>query len=719
MKIRNILFILILFLLMPGCAYADQNTYSQCKTITIDHTKVASDLTDFPMLVVIENDTDIGELANPNGTDINFLSSNGDQLAFEKESFSISDGACNANIWVKVPFLSSTTNTTLYLYYGNPGAVDAQNTSAVWDDGGFYNYSLVQHLDSDPLSSSPQFADSTSFQYNGTAFGGMTGSNLVSGKINNSIYFNGNGDYIQFDQPSKFNKSLYNPMIPNGEFGSMWYSGPGQYDAWYNVPSGKIMHAASTDGNHWVSDPDPALLPGQTGSWDSSAVEVPYVWKENSTWYMLFRGRSGIENKIGLATSTDGKNWTKYAGNPVLNASASGWESGVGQGFDPWGLIKIGPVYYLWYNTVNDLGDHTRMTGLATSTDLIHWTSDPNNPIFTGGRYCIQEFKYGDYYYMLVPLTTGFIELYRDKNPTFYPSERSYLGYVITANASSDWESDNLDTPSILSNDIYRNSFPSSDLQMYYTGGTADYVFSEGLATFPLSMLDKLPEQQNPEITALTMEGWINIPSSPLQYAKIATKHNSHSLVLQTVSSNTRLTTEMKTNTPWEYTATGQTIIPNNSWHHVAATYNATTGTVNYYIDGNFDTKDTTSCIGPVSISPDSLWLSTPEIDAGVTGRVDEIRISNIDRSAGYFKTGYNNQYSPETFSTLGPALEPGTVFPVANFTSNVSEGYAPLPVQFNDSSENADTVNWSFGDGSNSTEQDPVHTYSTAGNYT
>jgi PKD repeat protein len=30
------------------------------------------------------------------------------------------------------------------------------------------------------------------------------------------------------------------------------------------------------------------------------------------------------------------------------------------------------------------------------------------------------------------------------------------------------------------------------------------------------------------------------------------------------------------------------------------------------------------------------------------------------------------------------------TVFPVANFSSNVSEGSAPLPVQFSDLSENS-----------------------------
>jgi PGF-pre-PGF domain-containing protein/uncharacterized repeat protein (TIGR01451 family) len=69
------------------------------------------------------------------------------------------------------------------------------------------------------------------------------------------------------------------------------------------------------------------------------------------------------------------------------------------------------------------------------------------------------------------------------------------------------------------------------------------------------------------------------------------------------------------------------------------------------------------------------------------------------------------------TESTITVTDEP--VLPVANFSSNVTEGSAPLSVQFTDSSENADEWNWDFGDGSDSTDQNPVHVFSTAGNFT
>jgi len=57
---------------------------------------------------------------------------------------------------------------------------------------------------------------------------------------------------------------------------------------------------------------------------------------------------------------------------------------------------------------------------------------------------------------------------------------------------------------------------------------------------------------------------------------------------------------------------------------------------------------------------------------------------------------------------------------PVANFTANATVGQAPLAVQFMDASSLAPYHWWwTFGDGSLSTDANPVHTYSQAGSYT
>ncbi|HRT16140.1 MAG TPA: PKD domain-containing protein, partial [Methanoregulaceae archaeon] len=57
---------------------------------------------------------------------------------------------------------------------------------------------------------------------------------------------------------------------------------------------------------------------------------------------------------------------------------------------------------------------------------------------------------------------------------------------------------------------------------------------------------------------------------------------------------------------------------------------------------------------------------------------------------------------------------------PIAVFEANPSSGYAPLDVKFTDlSSGTPESWSWEFGDGGTSTEQNPLHTYTTVGNYT
>lgn len=59
---------------------------------------------------------------------------------------------------------------------------------------------------------------------------------------------------------------------------------------------------------------------------------------------------------------------------------------------------------------------------------------------------------------------------------------------------------------------------------------------------------------------------------------------------------------------------------------------------------------------------------------------------------------------------------------PSANFTANPTAGTAPLQVQFSDTSNaNGSPVTarqWNFGDGNSSTQQNPSHTYQTAGTF-
>ena len=55
---------------------------------------------------------------------------------------------------------------------------------------------------------------------------------------------------------------------------------------------------------------------------------------------------------------------------------------------------------------------------------------------------------------------------------------------------------------------------------------------------------------------------------------------------------------------------------------------------------------------------------------------------------------------------------------PIANFTISGEDTTAPAKIQFDNSSEKAETYEWDFGDGNSSKETSPSHRYRSSGNY-
>jgi PKD repeat protein len=86
----------------------------------------------------------------------------------------------------------------------------------------------------------------------------------------------------------------------------------------------------------------------------------------------------------------------------------------------------------------------------------------------------------------------------------------------------------------------------------------------------------------------------------------------------------------------------------------------------------------------------------------------------NVSQAGGDLGSTTQEDYIKVTADTLTP--------PIADFSGEPTSGVAPLTVIFTDLSTNMPTSwNWSFGDGSleNATEQNPVHIFTTTGNYT
>ncbi|MDD5024493.1 MAG: PKD domain-containing protein [Methanoregula sp.] len=86
---------------------------------------------------------------------------------------------------------------------------------------------------------------------------------------------------------------------------------------------------------------------------------------------------------------------------------------------------------------------------------------------------------------------------------------------------------------------------------------------------------------------------------------------------------------------------------------------------------------------------------------------------------SGYTVLGTNYLNRASEFPTVEgstPVYHP----PDTNFIANVTSGTAPLVVQFTDTTlQSVTTSAWDFGDGSTSTDKNPVHTYASPGKYT
>ncbi|MHC4662349.1 MAG: DUF2341 domain-containing protein [Planctomycetota bacterium] len=124
--------------------------FSKRRKITFDTTALAGDHANFPVLIKLSSGNFDFGTAQTNGEDIRFLDPDGTHLQYEIEEYDSSGQS--ARIWVKVPLLAGgVASDYIWIYYGNPDAVDAQNHDGVWNgyEAVFhFNTSANDYLDS-------------------------------------------------------------------------------------------------------------------------------------------------------------------------------------------------------------------------------------------------------------------------------------------------------------------------------------------------------------------------------------------------------------------------------------------------------------------------------------------------------------------------------------------------------------------------------------------
>jgi len=151
------------------------------------------------------------------------------------------------------------------------------------------------------------------------------------------------------------------------------------YVAYYDSGGQGIGRALSPDGIIWEGDPRLPLIVRGPDPYDEKYIWSPSVLKDEGGYKMWYTGSDDMYRwSICLATSEDGITWTKYAGNPVISVDSPD------KAGDPW-VLRDGNLYKIWYTHYNRTLGHY-VLDYATSQDGIHWTRYAGNPVLDAGE---------------------------------------------------------------------------------------------------------------------------------------------------------------------------------------------------------------------------------------------------------------------------------------------------------------------------------------------
>jgi beta-1,2-mannosidase len=147
------------------------------------------------------------------------------------------------------------------------------------------------------------------------------------------------------------------------------------YRAQDNKGTSRLGYAESADGIHFTRRPEPVLSPATDYEKDGG-VEDPRVVKFGDTYYLTYTAYNKKDAQLCLATSRDLIHWERKG--VILPAYKGNWNVG----WTKSGAIvpeKVNGKYWMYF--LGTSSDKTDQTGLAYSTDLIHWTEATRQPV--------------------------------------------------------------------------------------------------------------------------------------------------------------------------------------------------------------------------------------------------------------------------------------------------------------------------------------------------
>ena len=274
--------------------------------ITINSMDIDEALADFPLLVYLssssgENNDDVTSVFDEVGSDYNataFTGSDGtSRLYFEVEYWNTTSE--EAWMWVRVPSISNTTDTEIYIYFDSSNDGSAYNSPTnVWDS----NYVMVQHLE----ETSGAHYDSTSNNNDGTQGGGVTQD--ATGKIDGADEFDGTNDYVDCGNIGTLNSpftveawAYFNNLNqPNGDYDYILMIGTGA-----NMISFS-RHGVGADADKFYSYSESSVKLGPVLS-GQQWLHIVGVYNTSGPFHQLYiNGQSVSVDDFSAAMNTNG-----------------------------------------------------------------------------------------------------------------------------------------------------------------------------------------------------------------------------------------------------------------------------------------------------------------------------------------------------------------------------------------------------------------------------
>jgi len=307
--------------------------------ITVEN-KVQDDLVDYQVSITLDTQTLIssGKMRSDGG-DIRFLYEDGvTELDHWVES---GLGETDTRIWIEIPNIPGSGTRTIWLYYGNPNAEPKGNATDTFDFYSSFETETVLSIGEGFERYAGNPLDIPRYDANG----------MVHPDV---LYFPDGNDGYEFWM-------YYTPYPPDE----------------CEVPCLVRSNDGYTFADTGISNP--LITVGSSEEWDNGLLADPDVVVVDGTWYMYYTGRAADKSyqRIGLATSSDGKNFEKAEG-PILSADT-------GTSHEAHDYLLSPTVYhnetgfYMWY--FSEGSDSRYRMCLATSDDGIQWAKYPGNPI--------------------------------------------------------------------------------------------------------------------------------------------------------------------------------------------------------------------------------------------------------------------------------------------------------------------------------------------------